>query len=568
MKKLKKLLAVIVTVCISVSVMCVGSFAATPAAPVAPVVNIDSAIQDAGNWVGSNGANLAFAPNSLTVSKGLASYVGAALNNEFVTMKVKTVLKSGWFGVTLRHSNVGAAFWEGDKSTSYGFFTGGKPGFLELKKKNGKDSDVVIAKGDISKLKENEEFTLSIGTFTKGTSVNIIAKVNGKEIINYTDTKAAILGTGTLSVYGMADPVKISGISSSTVTIDGALSDKGGWVINKGGELDFTRSSMTVKGLASYNTDSFKDKYVSMKLNTVVTKGWFGVALKHSNVGAAFWEGSSNAYWLGTGGKPGNIELKKKSGTDGDAVVARADISALIKDNVDFVLTIGAITKGKTVNIIAKINGKEIINYVDKVNPITTDGTLTIYGMGDPVIVKGIATSSEAAVKNQAAWTVSKDGSYVVKDGSGTVSKGLASFTGDSFKNKFVTLKIKTVLKSGWFGVALRHTNVGTAFWEGDTSKAYWLGTGGKPGFIELKKKNAKDGDAVVARGDISKLKDNEEFTLEYGAFTVGNAVNVIAKVNGVEILNYMDTTKPILDEGTLTIYGMGDPVTVSGISN
>jgi len=165
-------------------------------------------------------------------------------------------------------------------------------------------------------------------------------------------------------------------------------------------------------------------------------------------------------------------------------------------------------------------------------------------------------------LSDSAAWSGDPNNVDIVGSEMTIVGEANVVYTGLNVGNELVEFKVKTNTRD-WFGMKFRSDRPLNAPWDNTTGYFFML----QPGKAELMRQGSLESLMNKEYPEGLNPVDNEYHVVTAGAINVQNGVELILKVDGVELIRYTDTSeKRTTGSSVFSIYQYGSK-TVSEVS-
>ena len=420
--------------------------------------------------------------------------------------------------------------------------------------------------------------------------VEITLKVDGEEVISYTDTTDPIYQEGYFAIYpGYPNSSNVELQQANTVeeaptssVVD--LNLDGEWLGSTGTHnvtvtttTDPETNVKTLKfaqtngqhGWGYLNEKLDNNNAYKFKMKLDIESTYASIGIRQDGTGLRPHK-ANNAYVLVI--YPDKFELFRRLNG------AQVGLTSCTNDTINMdewhEIELGAVDVIGGVQITLKVDGTEVLNYTDTTNPISQAGYFTIYpGPGNSSAEFQKAGTVEQT-PNSNVVDLDLTGEWLGSTGSHNVTvttttdpetnattlkfaqtngqHGWGYLNEKLDNNNAYKFKLKLDIVSTYASIGIRQD--GTGLRPHKANNAYVLVINKAQSQFELWKYLNKAGEAVgtSAFGDIDISQWHE---IELGAVDVIGGVQVTLKVDGKEVFNYTDTTNPISQAGYFTIY-------------
>lgn len=215
--------------------------------------------------------------------------------------------------------------------------------------------------------------------------------------------------------------------------------------------------------------------------------------------------------------------------------------NSVIKDNGVHKIRTGTITEGSDVRVVFEIDDNMIFDYLDSDNPIMNNTSFMQSNCGE--VFTGILTYNTnyyektfVLPSNSNYWDL---GSQAYKtgynDGVVIAASGAATYKGSSMNNRLFQMSLQSNIPDGsWTGIFFRQSQSGKGFSQQYAYLVYF-----ENNMIGLL--NIKNGVGYTI--DTPIFHDGKQRTVRFGAIDEGEDVRIIVDVDGINFVNYLDTS-------------------------
>jgi hypothetical protein len=314
------------------------------------------------------------------------------------------------------------------------------------------------------------------------------------------------------------------------------------------------------------------------KMKANLNGSWMGLTLKQNKTEGIVWDGRIG-YLIVI--KSNVIELQRYNG--GSSFLSIVN-NTVINDAEWHDIQIGTLNQADGVLIVFKVDGKTVFSQLDTEKPITDDGYFTLHDVtkGGSISImptdnlptdnldNATVSYSEPVeqnigefLQNQKLWnapggnlTFNADGSATFADISQMTNilacKNLIS------NNSILNMRAKFNLGDKWQALGIRSKTIKDVPWKSDSPDGYAITTGGyllaiKPNSIELQRWNYGNQE-FIGIVDNKYIKSDEWCDIQLAAYDVIGGVQLLFKVNGQTVFEYLDPT-PITKPGYFMVY-------------
>jgi len=560
--------------------------------------NLNQVIGDSDKWATDGNSAMEASEGNLVISNGAAAYQGKTFHNELLEFEMKSGSAGGveWPAISIRQKAVDKALWE---TGNEGYILVFKPDVIELQRFN--DGVRTVFYGNIDGIEGSEgqlpnhvfemgkKHLVQFGALNTADGVRLVAYVDGKKIIDYVDNGSGkVTAAGHMGVYAYSAPVTLGAVPVIH-NLSQVIGDNDKWVTDGNSAKESSKGSLTISnGAAAYQGRTFHNELLEFEMKSDSAGGveWPAISIRQKAADKALWDPENEGYILVF--KPDVIELQRFN--NGVRTVFYGNIDGIegsegqLPNHVfemgkKHLVQFGALNTADGVRLIAYVDGKKVIDYVDSGSgKVTSAGYMGVYAYSAPVTlgVVPIIHNLNQVISESDKWVTDGSSSKEASEGSLTISNGSAAYQGKKFHNELLEFEMKSDSAGGveWPAISIRQKVADKVLWDAE-NEGYILVF--KPDVIELQRFNG--GVRTVFYGNIDGIEGSEgqlpnhvfemgkKHLVQFGALNTADGVRLIAYVDGKKIIDYVDNgSGKITTAGYMGVYAYSAPVALSNV--